>query len=262
MDLVPERAAEPVLQHPEVTTGAPAGRPEASSTDRRAAAVAALERHLGHAFRDPDLLERALTHASAGDGARAVRHNERLEFLGDRVLNLMTAERLMELYPAAREGELSKLMHGLINRDACARVAEAIGLPAALRLAGGESKRGGRANPTILGDACEALLAALYLDAGLEKTRSVFADIWAPQFDAVSASGLGNPKSDLQEWAAARQMATPRYLVIDRQGPDHAPLFTVELSLGDLAPVQATGRSRQEAEKAAAQALLATVSRS
>ncbi len=230
--------------------------------DRRKAATAELERRLGHVFEDRELLERALTHASASQGATSTRHNERLEFLGDRVLNLLAAERLMALYPLEREGELSKRMHGLINRDACAEVARGVGLAGAIRLAPGESRSGARDNPTILGDACEALLAALYLDAGLEKTRSVFADIWAPQFDAVSASGLGNPKSDLQEWAAARQMATPRYLVIDRQGPDHAPLFTVELSLGDLAPVQATGRSRQEAEKAAAQALLATVSRS
>ena len=262
MDLVPGRSAEPVLQHPEVTADAPADRPQASSTDRRAAAVAALEQHLGYAFSDRDLLERALTHASAGDGARGVRHNERLEFLGDRVLNLMTAERLMELYPAAREGELSKLMHGLINRDACARVAEAIGLPAALRLAGGESKRGGRANPTILGDASEALLAALYLDAGLAVAREVFARIWAPEFESVQVAGAPNPKSELQEWAAARKLAQPAYRVVGRTGPDHAPLFTVEVSVEGLGEIQAKGRSRQEAEKTAAETMLQREARS
>ena len=262
MDLVPQRAAEPVLQRPEVSGAAPAGRPEASPTDRRAAAVAALEHNLGYAFADRERLERALTHASAGDGARAVRHNERLEFLGDRVLNLMAAERLMELYPAEREGELSKLMHGLINRDACARVAVAIGLPGALRLAGGETKRGGRANPTILGDACEALLAALYLDAGLMKAREVFARIWAPEFESVQVTGAPNPKSELQEWAAARKLPQPAYSVVGRSGPDHAPTFTVEVSVGDLDIVRAQGRSRQEAEKSAAEAMLSREARS
>lgn len=227
-----------------------------SASDRRQAAIAELEQRLGRRFEDRDLLERALTHSSAGDGARQIRHNERLEFLGDRVLNLLAAERLMELYPGEREGELTKRMHGLINRDACARVAERIGLPEALRLAGGESRRGGRANATILGDACEALLAALYVDAGLEPTRDVFARIWAEEFDAVSVAGAPNPKSELQEWAAANRLAAPHYAVIDRQGPAHAPTFTVEVRAGELEPARAQGRSRQEAEKAAAQALL------
>ena len=225
--------------------------------DRRKAAVAELERNLGHVFGDRALLERALTHASASQGGPGARHNERLEFLGDRVLNLLAAERLMSIYPDEREGELSKRMHGLINREACADVARGIGLPSAIRLAGGESKGGGRDNPTILGDACEALLAALYVDAGLERTREVFAVIWAPQFEAVRTAGVANPKSELQEWAAATGLPQPRYEVVGRSGPDHAPVFTVTAAVGELAPVQAQGRSRQEAEKAAAQALLA-----
>jgi ribonuclease-3 len=224
--------------------------------DRRKAAVAGLERRLGHVFQDRPLLERALTHASASQGDPAARHNERLEFLGDRVLNLLAAERLMAIYPEEREGELSKRMHGLINREACAEAARHIGLPPAIRLAGGEAKGGGRDNPTILGDACEALLAALYLDAGLERTREVFEVIWAPQFEAVKSAGVANPKSELQEWAAAKGLPQPRYEVIDRLGPDHAPVFTVELQVGELAPTRAQGRSRQDAEKAAARALL------
>lgn len=227
-----------------------------SATDRRQAAIAELEQRLGRRFEDRELLERALTHSSASDGAKPVGHNERLEFLGDRVLNLLAAERLMQRHPEAREGDLTKRMHGLINREACARVAERIGLPDALRLAGGESRRGGRANATILGDACEALLAALYLDAGLDEARQVFARIWAGEFDAIEAAGAPNPKSELQEWAAAKKLAPPRYEVIDRSGPAHAPTFTVEVTAGALEPVRALGRSRQEAEKAAAQALL------
>lgn len=228
----------------------------APSKDRRKGAVIALEQKLGHKFADRDLLESALTHSSAADGARNVRHNERLEFLGDRVLNLLAAERLMALHPDEREGELTKRMHGVINREACARVAKRIGVPAALRLAGGETKRGGRANATILGDACEALLAALYLDAGLERTRELFALVWAEELEAVGAAGAPNPKSELQEWAAANKLAQPRYEVIDRFGPAHAPTFTVEVGVGGLEPVRAKGGSRQEAEKAAAQALL------
>jgi ribonuclease-3 len=225
--------------------------------DRRKAAIAELERRLGHTFADRELLERALTHASVSQGGPAARHYERLEFLGDRVLNLLAAERLMALHPEDREGQLSKRMHGLVNREACAEAARGIGLPAAIRLAGGESRAGGRENPTILGDACEALLAALYLDAGLERAREVFGEIWAPLFEKVEAGGAPNPKSELQEWAAARKLPQPRYEVTARSGPDHAPLFTVELVVGELPPVTARGRSRQEAEKAAAQALLA-----
>ena len=225
--------------------------------DRRKAAIAELEQRLGHVFHDRGLLEQALTHASAGDGGRVVPHNERLEFLGDRVLNLLAAERLMLLHPTEREGELHKRMDGLVSRDACAGVARRLGVPAALRLAGGETKQGGRDNPTILGDACEALLAALYLEAGIACAGEIFANVWAPELEAMQASGAPNPKSELQEWAAARRLPQPSYAVADRSGPDHAPTFTVELVIGDLAPATGQGRSRQEAEKAAAEAMLA-----
>ena len=229
---------------------------EAAPKDRRKAAVEALQQRLGHHFADRELLERALTHSSAGEGAKQIRHNERLEFLGDRVLNLMTAERLMELYPDEREGELTKRMHALISGEACARVAGRIGLADALRLSGGESRRGGRANATILGDACEALLAALYRDAGLERTREVFGRIWAEEFEAAEVFTGSNPKSELQEWAAQRKLAQPAYETVLRSGPAHAPTFEVELRVGDLGVVRGRGGSRQQAEKAAAEAFL------
>jgi ribonuclease-3 len=228
--------------------------------DRRKAAIGELERQLGRRFHDRELLERALTHSSAGQGAQRVHDNERLEFLGDRVLNLLAAERLTQLYPDEREGELTKRMHGLINREACARTARRIGLAPALRLAGGESKRGGRDNPTILGDACEALLAAIYLDGGFEAAREAFTRIWAEEFDTIASAGAPNPKSELQEWAAARKLEPPNYKVIERSGPAHAPTFVVEVRLADLAPVLASGTSRQAAEKLAAQGLLDRIS--
>ena len=132
----------------------------------RTAAVAELERRIGRSFQDRDLLERALTHASVGDGARTVRHYERLEFLGDRVLNLLAAERLMALNTEAREGEMSRLLASLVNYHACARVAREIGLAPALRLSASASKIGARESDAVLGDACEALIGALYIDGG------------------------------------------------------------------------------------------------
>jgi ribonuclease-3 len=221
----------------------------------RAEAVGALEERLGHVFTDPALLERALTHASVGGGAGKTRDNEILEFIGDRVIGLLAAERLAELYPQAPEGELTVRLHGLVNRDACARVARRMGLGPALRLAGGETPTGGRDKDSILGDACEAVMAAVHLDGGLAAARAVFLDLWAEEFDGVAAQAR-DPKTALQEWAQARGKSLPAYVVLTRSGPDHAPLFTVEVAVEGLAPAVAEGRSRRDAEKAAAAALL------
>src|SRR3954465_2560568 len=144
----------------------------------RAAAVEELERRIGHTFTDRDLLERALTHASVGDGARAIRHNERLEFLGDRVLNLCAAERLMALDPDAREGEMSRLLASLVNYHPCARAAQRAGRPEAIRLSASATKVGARRSDAVLGDACEALIAALYIDGGLESAKAFFQKCW------------------------------------------------------------------------------------
>jgi len=222
----------------------------------RTAAVAELERHIGHQFRDRDLLERALTHASVGDGARAVRHYERLEFLGDRVLNLMAAERLMALDTEAREGELSRLLASLVNYHACARVARQIGLPLALRLSASATKIGARESDSVLGDACEALIAALYIDGGLETARAFFSRFWAPEFDSLGEPRARDPKTQLQEWAQGQGLPLPAYKVVSRDGPDHAPCFTVEVSVQGYDSESAEGRSKQEAEKAAALVML------
>ncbi|WP_332763800.1 ribonuclease III [Phenylobacterium sp.] len=224
--------------------------------NRRLAAVAELEGRIGHVFRDRDLLERALTHASVGDGATKVRHYERLEFLGDRVLNLLAAERLMALDLEAREGEMSRLMAALVNYHACARVSRRIGLAEALRLAPSASKIGARENDTVLGDACEALMGALYVEGGLDLARTFFLEFWAEEFSRLDEPRIKDPKTQLQEWAQARGMPLPAYKVVNRTGPDHAPCFTVSVSVGDHEPELAEGRSRQEAEKAAAMAML------
>lgn len=222
----------------------------------RAEAVDTLQDRLGYRFKDPALLERALTHASAGVTIDRVRHNERLEFLGDRVLGLSIAEMLLERYPTDAEGQLSKRLNALVAGPRCAAVARRLGLGAALRMAGGETKSGLRDNDTVLGDACEALIAALYLDAGLERAAMAVRTLWADAIAEIEGQAFLNPKSQLQEWAAAAKRGAPVYRVVERTGPDHAPTFTVEVTVSTLEPQRATGGSRQAAEVAAALALL------
>jgi ribonuclease-3 len=207
--------------------------------DRRAAAIAELEGRLGHVFQDRVLLERALTHSSVGKGAA---DNERLEFLGDRVLALVIAETLLSRDPDAEAGPLSKRLHVLVSREACAKVGRGLGVGPALRLPGGETKRGARDQARFLADACEALIGALYL-------------AWREMIESPHDERSANPKSRLQEWAASAGRGAPAYRLIGREGPDHEPNFTVEVEIEGTA-ARATAGSRQAAEKAAALALL------
>lgn len=222
----------------------------------RIKAIDALEARLGYSFRNRDLLELALTHASVAEGARKIKDNERLEFLGDRVLGLLTAESLMEAFPDAEEGELSRRFHSLVSREACAAVAKMLDLGPALRLAAGETKSGGRTNPTILGDAVEALMAAVYVDGGYASVVQCFKPLWAEALRNSGNASKSNPKSFLQEWAAANGRAAPSYELTNRKGPDHAPIFTIEVRVDGLTPQSGTGKSRQEAEKTAALRLI------
>ena len=226
-------------------------------SDRRAAAVAVLQDNLGYQFRDPELLERALTHASVGDGAKTVRHNERLEFLGDRVLGLLAADYLVASDGEAREGMLSNRHARLVNGRTCAAIARKLHLGEALRLAASETKTGGREKDNILGDACEAVMAAVYLDGGLDPARTVFRRLWADELSDLGRHADGkDPKTALQEWAQGRGLGLPTYRVLNREGPDHAPRFTVQAVIHSLEPETAEGGSRREAEKAAALGLL------
>jgi ribonuclease-3 len=220
--------------------------------DRRIAAIADLEAGLDYSFKDRALLERALTHASVG-GAD---DNERLEFLGDRVLALVMAETLLARDPAAEAGPLSKRLHVLVSRDTCADIGRTLGIGPALRLPGGETRRGAREQARFLADACEAVIGALYLDAGLEVARERVLALWAQLLEAPHDERSANPKSRLQEWAAASGRGAPVYRLVARIGPDHAPLFTVEATVGGAAPAEASASSRQAAEKAAALVLL------
>jgi ribonuclease-3 len=228
----------------------------AEPRDRRKAAKDALLARLGYRFNDPDLFERALTHASTTGGTvKKVRDNERLEFLGDRVLGLAIADRLTEAFPTADEGELSRRLHALVRREACAEVAREMGLGEALRLAPGESNTGGRDKATVLGDACEALIAAVYRDGGTGAARALIDRFWGPRLHQDAADAK-DAKSALQEWAQGQGRGIPQYEVVRRSGPDHAPRFTVQVAVGRADPAVAEGSSRQDAEKAAAAALL------
>ena len=222
----------------------------------RTAAIEELERRIGYHFVDRDLLERALTHASVGDGAREVRHNERLEFLGDRVLNLCAAERLMALDPDSREGEMSRRLANLVNFHACARAAHRVGLPDALRLSASATKVGARKSDAVLGDACEALMAALYIDGGLDTAKAFFARFWAEEFEDLDAPRSKDPKTQLQEWAQGLGLPLPRYQIISREGPAHSPVFVIEVEVEGFAAERGEGGSRQAAEKSAAQTML------
>jgi ribonuclease-3 len=224
--------------------------------NRRTGAIEALERRIGHTFVDRSLLERALTHASASQGARKLPDNERLEFLGDRVLGLIMAHALILRDGAATAGELSKRLAGLVNRQACARVARIAGLGDALRLQGGETKRGARDHETILADACEAVIAALYLELGLERAAELVLGMWAPLLAEPVDLAVADPKSALQEWAAANGKAAPVYREVARAGPDHQPQFTFEVSVGASPPAIGVGGSLQTAQKVAALELL------
>ena len=203
----------------------------------RQAAVAELERRIGHVFADRDLLERALTHGSVTKGSAKIRDNERLEFLGDRVLNLVVAERLMDLEPEATEGALSKLMNQLVNYRACA------------------TKIGARDNERVLGDACEALIAALYLDAGFARAHDFILAFWADLFANLDAP-TKDPKTMLQEWAMGLGMPVPDYRVIRQEGSAHEPVFTIEVRLPGLESAVASAGSKKEAERLAADAML------
>jgi ribonuclease-3 len=220
----------------------------------RTEAVARLEARLGHVFADRELLERALTHASARGPRR--KDNERLEFLGDRVLGLTIAAALVGADAEAEVGDLTRRLHGLANGEACARVAQAIGLGEALRLPPGETRRGARELRSILGDACEALIAALYLELGLERAAAIVLDLWAPLMAAPHDPDEIDPKTQLQEWAAAHGRPAPAYRVLERAGPAHAPQFTLEVVVEGEPPQIAIAGQVRTAEKAAALALL------
>ncbi len=215
--------------------------------------LVAFSERLGHTFRDPDLLRRALTHSSLSSPTRS--DNQRLEFLGDRVLGLVMAEALLAQDETAREGQLAPRFNALVRKEACADVAREIELGAVLRLGKSEMATGGRRKQALLGDAMEAVIAAVYLDGGFDTAREMILKLWGPRVSAVETDAR-DAKTALQEWAQARGLAPPDYLEIERTGPDHAPVFTVEARLANGQRARAEGRVKRQAEQAAARELL------
>jgi ribonuclease-3 len=210
-----------------------------------------IEQTLEHVPREPALFERALTHSShSGDDY------ERLEFLGDRVLGLVIADWLYALFPHEPEGMLSRRLNILVSRETCAEVGRSLGVGAQALLGKQARDDGAAESDNVLGDIVEALIGALYLEGGFEAAQRFIRRGWAGLVNERD-SAPKHPKSALQEWAAAHNRQPPVYQVVHRSGPHHAPMFEVEVSIRNVGEARAAGQSKQEAETAAAQALLA-----
>jgi ribonuclease-3 len=212
---------------------------------------------LGHRFVRPELLTDALTHPSVthGRAPRRATPYERLEFLGDRVLGLVVADMLFNRFPHEPEGALARRHASLVRRESLARIAAEIGLAPHIVLAKGEDGAGGRTNPGLLADACEAVIGALYADAGFETAARFVRERWAPLMDEA-ASPPKDAKTALQEWAQGRGRKLPTYTTVGMEGPAHDPMFRVEVAVEGLEPVTGTGPSKRAAEQAAAKAML------
>lgn len=216
------------------------------------------ETALGHRFKDEALLDRAMTHRSAAQGHAAEWSNERLEFLGDRILALVMVETLMERFPKLREGELAPRLNAMVSRDTCAIVGAELGLGQYLIVDRSERATGGPEKRSLLANAIEAVIGAIYTDAGLEKARKFTLKAWKKLLQA-SEDMARDPKSALQEWAQGEGLPTPAYRHVSREGPDHAPVFTATVEVDGRAPATGAGNSKQAAEREAARVMLAAM---
>ena len=218
--------------------------------------IRAFQGNIGHEFARPELLITALTHASLSSATRS--DNERLEFLGDRVLGLVMAEALLDADKVASEGQLAPRFNSLVRKETCAEIARQIGLGDVLKLGRSEMLSGGRKKDALLGDGMEAVIAAVYRDGGMEAARAMILRLWGGRITEVKEDAR-DAKTALQEWAQARKMAPPRYVETARSGPDHAPEFTIEARLQNGTSASAKAGSKRQAEQAAAKALMAQV---
>ena len=205
---------------------------------------------LNHEPKDLRLFELALTHSSVGRDSY-----ERLEFLGDRVLGIVIANALYQRYPNEPEGNLSKRYNALVDRETCAENGREIGVPALIRLGKQAREDGASQSGNVVGDVVEALIGALYLDGGMEAAERFIRKLWEADL-TTQRRAPQHPKSALQEWAAANNRRPPEYEIVDRSGPNHSPRFKVKVVIGKLADAIGEGTSKQEAETAAAAALL------
>lgn len=219
----------------------------------------ALDTALGYRFKDRALLERALTHSSVRANGRTPRtasaDNQRLEFLGDRVLGLVIADLLSETFLTANEGDLARRFNHLVRGETCAAVARAWGIGPFLLVSESEAESGGRDKENILADACEAILAAVFIEAGFETAKKLVRQHWSPLLSQLPTEPA-DAKSTLQEWAQAQGLPVPVYRELKREGPDHAPMFTTEVRIDHKRAATGSGANKRAAEQDAATALL------
>jgi len=213
-----------------------------------------LEEKIGYRFKRRDLLQQALTHSSRDNED----NNERIEFLGDRVLNLVMAYALYETFPEESEGSLAKRHSALVQGRMLAVIGNEIDLGRFIILSESERQSGGAENENIVSDAMEALLGAVFLDGGLEPAHKIIVTLWGDNIRNLTEAHQ-DPKTELQEWVQARGLALPEYEIIDKSGPDHAPLFVIEIRVEGFDPIQAEGASRRQGEKLAAGLMLRKV---
>ncbi len=224
--------------------------------NRRAKPLGELEQRLGHRFSSQDLLLQAVTHSSAiAPSKRTAKSYQRLEFLGDRVLGLVVADLLHTRMPAANEGDLSRALNALVRKETCAEVARDIGVGPYLQLGDAEARTGGAEKSAILADVTEALIGAIFLDAGFEVAATFVTREFGSRIDP-SATRRADAKTALQEWAQGRGLEPPSYEELERTGPDHAPSFIIAVVVTGFAPAQAEGSSKKLAEHQAAEAFL------
>ncbi|MDD7908364.1 MULTISPECIES: ribonuclease III [Pseudovibrio] len=216
----------------------------------------ALEKRIQYSFKDKSLLEKALSHASALPASDApLKSYQRLEFLGDRVLGLSVATMLEKHFPHAEEGELARRLNQLVKKETCAEVARELKIGDHMRLGDSECQSGGRGKTALLADMCESILAAIYLDSGFEAANKFVNTHFAGRM--LSYKGpLRDAKTTLQEWAQSKGRPTPIYEVVDRSGPDHAPVFNIRVTVEGVDPGEACGASKRVAEQSAAELIL------
>ncbi|WP_322517239.1 ribonuclease III [Rhodopseudomonas palustris] len=234
----------------------PTDRKRRSRAKSKAMAVA-IEQRIGHSFADPALLNTALTHVSALKSARNRSDSyQRLEFLGDHVLGLVVSDMLYRAFPNADEGELSKRLADLVRKETCADVARSLDLDEGVRLGTVGAGAGARLRKSVLGDICEAVIGAVFLDGGYPAAAEFVQRNWTERMRKPARS-LRDPKTVLQEWAQGKGLPTPVYREVERTGPHHDPQFRVAVSLPGLDPAEGVGGSKRAAEKVAASVMLA-----
>lgn len=219
-------------------------------------AISALEERIGHVFSNRELIEAALTHVSAvsGEGQRVLSY-QRLEFLGDHVLGLVVSDMLFKAFPKEDEGALSRRLAELVRAETCAEIAESLNMGLAMRIGPSEVQSGGRTKKPILADVCEAVIGALYAEAGYEPAAAFIERHWLERMQHPRRP-LRDAKTRLQEWVQAKALPVPTYKEISREGPDHAPTFRIAVVIEGLEGAEALGASKREAEQAAANAVL------